>query len=150
MFFSKAVAFTGLTREKISIFIDDLGCPHKPKALAKGKMAIYTFQRDGQYLKIGKVGQKSNARFQNQHYGAHRAKSNLAKSLLHDPDLNMYSLNENNIDEWIRNNIQRIDLLIDPIDTRTDVFVLNLLEAFLHWQVSSKVAEGGYRDGQEE
>ena len=133
--FLKALTLAGVTLEKTSIMVDDLGCPHIPRGLPKGKMAVYTFQRDGKYLKIGKVGPKSSARFKNQHYGPHRAKSNLARSLLADADLAMCSLSENNIDQWIRNNIRRVDILIDE---RTDIFVLNFLEAFLHCKFRPK------------
>jgi hypothetical protein len=133
--FLKALVLAGVTLEKTCISVDDLGCPHEPNPLPAGKMAIYTFQRDGRYLKIGKVGPKSNARFRNQHYGPHRAKSNLAKSLLDDPDFAMCSLSENNIDAWIRNNIRRIDILIDQ---QVGIFVLNFLEAFLQCRFRPK------------
>lgn len=136
--FLKALKLAGLTLESNRISVDDLGCPHTPRGLPKGKIAIYTFQRDGRYLKIGKAGPKSNAQFRNQHYGPRRAKSNLAKSLLADPDLVMFSLTENNIDQWIRNNIRRIDILIDLVDEQTDIFVLNFLEAFLHCKFRPK------------
>ena len=98
-------------------------------------MAIYTFQKDGEYLKIGKAGPNSDARFRSQHYSPNRAKSNLAKSLLDDPDMAPNNLGESIIAEWIKNNIRRIDILID---SDTNIFVLNFLEAFLHCKFKPK------------
>lgn len=133
--FIKALAGAGVTLDSAKITIDDLGCPHTPKGLPSGKMAIYTFQKDGQYLKIGKAGPNSDARFRSQHYSPYRAKSNLAKSLLDDKDMAIHNLDENNVDEWIRKNIHRIDILLDQ---DVGIFVLNFLEAFLHCKFKPK------------
>ena len=127
--FLEALQIAGVTFDRNKISIDDLGCPHTPRGLRNGEMAIYTFQRAGQYLKIGKAGSSSNARFRSQHYSPYRANSNLAKSLLNDPDMQSCGFDENNIDEWIKQNIRRIDILIDE---DAGIFVLNFLEAFLH------------------
>jgi hypothetical protein len=133
--FLEALKLTGIFLDRDRITIDDLGCPHVPKGLPHGKMAIYTFQKDGKYLKIGKAGANSNARFKSQHYRSHLAKSNLAKSLLNDPDMAVNKLNESDVNEWIRNNTRRIDILID---STTDIFILNFLEAFLHCKFEPK------------
>ena len=45
------------------IDIEDLGCPHETTTLPKGKMAVYAFFYGNKCLKIGKVGSKSNARY---------------------------------------------------------------------------------------
>lgn len=133
--FIKALAFADITLDSNKVAIDDLGCPHVPKGLPTGKMAIYTFQKDGRYLKIGKAGPSSDARFRSQHYSPYRAKSNLAKSLLDDKDMTQYNLDENNIDDWIKNNIHRIDILVDQ---DAGIFVLNFLESFLHCKFNPK------------
>ena len=133
--FLEALRLAGVNLNDSKISFDDLGCPHTPKHMPKGKMAIYTFQRNGQYLKIGKAGSRSNARFRSQHYSPYRANSNLAKSLLNDPDMQSCGLDENNIDEWIKQNIRRVDILIDE---DADIFVLNFLEAFLHCAFNPK------------
>jgi hypothetical protein len=133
--FFEALRLAGVNVDKAKISIDDLGCPHAPKGLPRGKMAIYTFQKDGEYLKIGKAGPNSDARFRSQHYSPNRAKSNLAKSLLDDPDMAPNNLGESIIAEWIKNNVQRIDILID---SDTNIFVLNFLEAFLHCKFKPK------------
>jgi len=127
--FLEALKLTGMFLDRGRITINDLGCPHAPKGLPHGKMAIYTFQKDGEYLKIGKAGANSKARFQSQHYRSHLAKSNLAKSLLNDPDMAIYKLAESNVSDWIRISTRRVDILID---SDTNIFILNFLEAFLH------------------
>jgi len=121
-----------------AIIIDDLGCPHKPKKLQAGKMAVYIFRKDGEnaeYLKIGKAGSRSNARFNSQHYGPNRAKNSLAGCLLNDPGMVPYHLDSNNVGNWIRQNIHRIDILIDQ---KEGIFVLNFLESFLHCKFRPK------------
>lgn len=59
------------------------------------------FRYNDQFLKIGKVGPKNNARFQNQHYNPNSAQSNLAKSIINDA--NMISvIRETSIGKWIK------------------------------------------------
>jgi hypothetical protein len=127
--FIKSIAFSGVAVPLDSVQIQDLGCPHIPKSLPSGKMAVYAFEMNGVFLKIGKAGAKSGARFRSQHYSPTRANSNLAKSLLADATLAHHQLNNQNIEEWIKNNVRRIDILIDK---ELGMFVLNFLEAFLH------------------
>lgn len=133
--FLQALALAGVELERAKITIDDLGCPHKPKGLPKGKMAVYIFEKGGQFLKIGKAGSNSDARFRSQHYSPYRAQSNLARSLLNDPKSAAYQLDESNINSWIKQNIRRIDLLLDE---DVGIFVLNFLEAFLHCALNPK------------
>ncbi len=133
--FLSALAIAGVTLDRARISIEDLGCPHAPKGLPSGKMAIYTFKKGKIYLKIGKAGPNSDARFRSHHYNPYRAKSNLAKSLLDDGDMEMYNLDEDNIDDWIRQNIRRIDILLDK---DAGIFVLNFLESFLHCKFNPK------------
>lgn len=133
--FLKALELAGITLEERSIDIKDLGCPHTPNELPKGKMAIYTFQFQGRYLKIGKAGPKSNARFRSHHYGPHRANSSLARCLLSDSDMKPYHLDYNNVGNWIRQNTHRIDILLDQSE---DIFVLNFLESFLQCKYRPK------------
>lgn len=98
-------------------------------------MAVYIFQKDGQFLKIGKAGPNSDARFRSQHYSPYRAQSNLARSLLNDRDAEAYQLDEGNVDSWIKKNVRRIDILLDR---DVGIFVLNFLEAFLHCALKPK------------
>ena len=76
-----------LTRD-IEIEIVDRGCPHKqPSGLEKGCAAVYSFlDKNGKFLKIGKVNEKSQARHISQHYGF-SAPSTLAKSICNDKNM---------------------------------------------------------------
>lgn len=133
--FIHALALAGIQLDKTKITIDDLGCPHKPNGLPKGKMAVYLFEKGNDFLKIGKAGPNSDARFRSQHYSPYRAQSNLASSLLNDPDAATNSLDESNIDDWIKTNVRRIDILLDA---DVGIFILNFLEAFLHCALNPK------------
>ena len=109
------------------IEIVDWGCPHKTKILPNGKMAVYLFFLGNDCLKIGKVGPNSNARYNSQHYNPKDSKSNLANSILSDNSF-PEKINDNEIGNWIKNNIQRINVLIDE---NVGIFALNFIEAYL-------------------
>ncbi|MEG2411512.1 MAG: hypothetical protein RSA29_07385 [Clostridium sp.] len=113
----------------------DRGLPHSCKSLLKGKMGIYIFKYKDTYLKIGKVGAKSNARFTSQHYNPNSSNSNLAKSILSDDEMIKLGLDESNIEKWIKNNTSRIDILLDE---DLGIFTLNLFEACLHYKFRPK------------
>lgn len=113
----------------------DRGQPHVPMPLPKNKRAVYMFIHENHFLKIGKAGVNSNARFQSQHYNHKSVSSNLAKSILNDKDMKSYKLNEENISSWIKNNCRRIDILID---SNTSVFKMDLIEAILHYKYEPK------------
>ncbi|OAB39286.1 hypothetical protein PMSD_04985 [Paenibacillus macquariensis subsp. defensor] len=104
------------------------GKPHVCKMVA-GKMYIYTYQYQDEYLKIGKAGIKSKARFYSHHYNPESSKSNLAKSIVSDPAMSKYLLTSSSVGDWIKNNVTRIDL---EIDVALGVFGLNLIESILH------------------
>jgi len=115
--------------------IIDRGCPHSPFGLISGKMGIYIFEFKGVCLKIGKAGEKSNARFRSQHYLPKSSQSNLSKSILNDSNMKNYELNEHKIGDWIKNNTRRIDIFID---SELGIPVLNLLEAYLQCKFRPK------------
>lgn len=87
--------------------------PHTPKSLPEGKIAVSIFKYGDEYLKTGRFGPNSNARFQSQHYLPNSSLSNLAKSILNDSNFHEQGLNANNIGDWIKNNCRRIDIIID-------------------------------------
>lgn len=111
--------------------IVDRGRPHAPGTLPRGTMGIYTFLYNDEFLKIGKAGPRSNARFFSQHYRADGAQSTLAKSLLADEAMAPLGLTEESVGDWIRQNTRRIDILLDE---RLGVFALELIEAALHYR----------------
>jgi hypothetical protein len=49
--------------------VDITPAPHRPKGLPIGRMAAYCFFLNGQALKIGIAGPKSDARFRSHQYG---------------------------------------------------------------------------------
>ena len=116
--------------EKESYKIIDRGVPHKPESLEDGKMAVYMFKYGDEYLKIGKVGSKSNARFLSHHYNPKSSGSNLARSLV-----KYDNIEEKGVGDWIKNNCRRVDILLDE---ELDDFALELVEAILHYRFRPK------------
>jgi hypothetical protein len=108
-----------------------LAAPHRPpNRLPLGYMAVYGFWNAGTWLKIGKVGPKSNARYTSQHYSPGSAGSTLAGSLCNC--LVMKALPEfraSDVGLWIRTNTCRVNILV-PSSKPPEL--LSLLEAFLH------------------
>ena len=124
----------GKTLDESRYEIIDRGVPHKSGGLPKGKMGVYTFWYNGQFLKIGKAGPNSDARFRSQHYGFN-AQSTLAGSIMSDVEMSELGITETNIGDWIRNNCRRIDILID---TSAGIFALELVEGILHYVYEPK------------
>lgn len=117
------------------IMIKDRGVPHNPPKWEKGMMAVYTFSYKGHFLKIGKAGQKSKARFTNQHYNPGSANSTLAASILRDSEMSYLNLDENSVGDWIKNNCRRIDVMI-PVEM--GIFALELVESIFHFKYEPK------------
>lgn len=111
-----------------NIRVVDRGMPHKPTSLPKDEMGIYMFEYESAFLKIGKVGAKSNARFLSQHYNPRSSMSNLAISILGDELMTPFHLTESNVGDWIKTNTRRIDILVD---VELGMHVLNFIEAAL-------------------
>ena len=87
--------------------IIDRGMPHTPATLKRGTMGIYTFLYNEEFLKSGKAGPNSNARFSNQHYLPRSSQSNLSKSILKDPAMQDLGITEDNVGDWIKKNTRR-------------------------------------------
>jgi hypothetical protein len=99
-------------------------------------MAIYAFWWNDEWLKIGKVGQKSQARYISQHYNTGSAMSTLAGALANDPRMEIVSgFDKQNPGAWIKNATCRVNILISSQRRRE---VLSLLEAFLHVRLNPK------------
>jgi len=113
------------------IDIVDRGVPHVPRSLPFGKMAVYVFIFNETFLKIGKVGANSNARFLSQHYNPASSASNLAISILTDHEMSKYGITSSNVGDWIKKNCRRIDIFIDA---KLGMFTLDLIEAILHYK----------------
>jgi hypothetical protein len=116
---------------KADITVEYLNAPHRsPTRLPAGQMAIYGFWHDGVWLKIGKAGPKSAARYTSQHYSPISAISTLARSLIGDPAMRgVAGFDPERSGDWIRANTCRVNLLLPA---NRSVELLSLLEAFLH------------------
>lgn len=100
---------------------------HKPTKLPEGYFAVYIFQHNKNYLKVGKVsGSKNNDRYYQHHYIVKGANSTLAKSLSLDP---IYSkkIIKGNEREWILKNTSRFNILIPK---SYEANFVNFAEAF--------------------
>jgi len=93
-------------------------------------MAVYGFWNDGIWLKLGKAGPKSQARYTSQHYNKGNAQSTLAGSLTNDPQMRVVAgFDLQNPGAWIKVSTCRVNILL-PSQRRKEL--LSLLEAFLH------------------
>lgn len=123
--------YLGKPINKENFDVINRGVPHVPMVLPKGRMGVYIFIHEDKFLKIGKVGFNSNARFQSQHYSPYSSRSNLAKSILSDEAMISKGIHVKNVSVWIKNNCQRIDVIID---SSVGIFSLGLIEAILHYK----------------
>lgn len=135
--FRAATRLAGVELLNTAILIERLPAPHiPPTKLPAGKMAVYVFSKGIDVLKVGKVGARSQARYTSQHYNASSSKSNLAKSLLDDHEfLAVANVDEATVGRWIKNNIDRVNFLLDE---RIGVPVLTLLESFLQCRLKPR------------
>lgn len=111
--------------------IIDRGMPHVPCPLKRGTMGVYTFLYKDAFLKIGKAGPNSSARFFSQHYLPASSASNLSKSLLNDSDMKGLGMTGDTVGDWIKQNTRRIDIILDE---SLGIFTLELIEAALHFK----------------
>jgi len=108
------------------IKVTPLGVPHKPVALPKGWQGVYAFGLGTAWLKVGRAGPNSNARWVSQHYKATRSLSNLAWSLLRYTHLSSFehpslpaglkvqltTMQPDAIGDWIKQHAVRVNITI--------------------------------------
>lgn len=136
--------------------IERLGIPHKPTSLPAGWQGVYSFRWGSGWLKVGKAGPRSAARWLSHHYGADRALSTLAFCLVRygrlatqeDPLLpglraKLERVDPDAIGEWIKKNTDRVNVLIG---SETGTAGLAQLESIAH-RVLKPVFEGPWRFG---
>ncbi|MDL2232516.1 hypothetical protein LJC63_02910 [Ruminococcaceae bacterium OttesenSCG-928-L11] len=133
-YISSVTTALGKPLDDSSYEIIDRGVPHKPAGLPFGKMGVYTFWYNGRFLKIGKAGPNSDARFRSQHYGFNAA-STLAGSIMSDSEMLALGITEGDAGDWIKKNCRRIDILIDA---SVGIFALELVEGILHYVYEPK------------
>ncbi len=124
-----------IARDEIEIIY--LPAPHtRPSRLPVGKMAAYGFWGNGRWLKIGKAGPNSNARYTSQHYIAGSAMSTLAGSLASDPHMTTVpGFDPQAPGAWIKAATHRVNILLP---SHREKALLSLLEAFLHLRLKPR------------
>lgn len=129
--FLRAAELAGTNIAQADLVLEFLAAPHRPPArIPSGKMAVYAFWGSGCWLKIGKVGPHSHARYANQHYNSKSAQSTLAGCLQHCPMAKeVDGFDPGRAGEWIKANTHRINILISAEQPPE---LLSFLEAFLH------------------
>ena len=90
---------------------------HIPLALPANSAAIYIFKWNDFYLKVGKVNENSNARYQSQHYNSNSSPSNLSKTLKNESEFHALARQYPDTDQgnWIKENTTRFNILIPSI-----------------------------------
>ncbi|RYH00344.1 MAG: hypothetical protein EON58_00580 [Alphaproteobacteria bacterium] len=135
--FTVVARLAGVELPDDAIALEVLPAPHSsPKSLPSGKMAVYLFSKDGEALKVGKVGARSCARYTSQHYNPGSATSTLAASILSDAVA--HGLQDADIafvGRWIRQNVDRANFLVDA---RYGKHLLALLEAFIQCKLTPR------------
>ena len=126
----RVAELAGFPLSENDLVIEQLPAPHKPSTrLPPGKMAVYLFRHRDRVLKVGKAGPNSEARYTSQHYSSRAAPSTLAASLLkHGPEVGIPELDEATVGDWIRQNTDRCNFLLD---SGYPIRLLTLLESFL-------------------
>jgi hypothetical protein len=129
--FGKVAALANAEFAADSITVEIAAKPHEsPKKLPTGKMAVYAFFLNGQALKVGKVGPKTNARYTSQHYNPASAGSTLARSIsMNATTVGPVGIDHGSVGDWIRRHTDRVNLLL-PVPLGLPI--LSLLESFLH------------------
>lgn len=105
---------------------------------------VYVFMNDKGCFKVGKAGSKSKARWNSHHYNLDETTpSTLPKSIIKNKTkfkeyfpLELHqeidALEKSNFQEWIKNNLSRIEFLFKD---NGDLFTLNLLEALAQFHL---------------
>lgn len=135
--FIQIAKIADVTISEQDIIVEKLSAPHSPpKDLPEGKITVYIFFWKDQCLKVGKVGQRSQARYTSQHYNPNSSQSNLAKSILKDKsNLGLVHINEESVGNWIKQETTRINFLLNE---DLGIYVLSLLEAFLQCKLKPR------------
>jgi len=115
--------------------------PNRKKEIIDGNGYVYFYIHNGKALKVGKAGPKSHARILNHHYHPNSSSSNLAKSLLDDPDLN---ISDKLVTEWISDNTTKVLLQVswDKMEDEHMHMYLGLLESWFIMLLRPKYEKG--------
>src|SRR5207244_12580508 len=114
----------GIGPARAEVRVQRLGRPHIASMLPTGWQGVYSFRYDDTWLKVGKAGPKSGARWISQHYNPRSAMSTLAFSLikygyfstdehptLRDLRTKLREIAADDIGDWIKANTERVNIL---------------------------------------
>ena len=130
--------FERITNISISATFMKNSSAHSPTTLQTGWCGVYVFMNDKCCFKVGKAGVKSKARWNSHHYNLDESTpSTLPKSIMKhknkfkqqysiEKHKEIDSLAKSNIQNWIKQNMSRIEFLFQD---NGDSFALGLLEA---------------------
>ena len=133
--------FTGID---CSALYMEMGQAHIPTALKNDEKGVYVFLYGSHCFKVGKAGPKSQARWNSHHYNLDKkTPSTFPKSIQKDVERfkrffpvekheEIDGLNPNNIKEWIRCNISRIEFKISSSESD---YALNFLESLIQFRL---------------
>lgn len=136
--------FNEITSIEVKVLYMNMGEEHIPTTLEKGKQGVYIFFNENTCFKVGKAGSKSKARWNSHHYNIDNSTpSTLAKSIInHKNETKKYfpvekhteidNLSKDNMKNWIKNNMSRIEFIIPE---EKNGFSLNLLEALAQFEL---------------
>ena len=139
--------FLQITGIKVDARFFPKGPLHQPSALPIGKQGVYVFLTDDHCFKVGKAGPKSKARWNSHHYCLDgTTRSAFTKSIIKNKERFKLYFSENqrpeieqlakdNIGNWIKYNISRIELLLPQSEGG---YALNLLEALVQYRLNPK------------
>ena len=134
--FVQAAALAGVLIHRSEIVMNymEAGTHTPPSSLPTGMFAVYVFMYGDRCLKVGKAGPKSAARFCSHHYGANRAPSTLAASLLKCPGaIDESCLDEVDVEAKILQKTSRVNFLLP---STYGPFALSLFEAFVQCRLN--------------
>ena len=133
--FIEIARISGIEISKTDIEHEVLTTPHRSKSLPIGKQAVYIFSIGSDrpvFLKVGKVGPNSNARFNSQHYHPGRSMSNLANSLLNAREqwesFGISELDSESVGPWLK---EHTDIDHFYLADSLGKYPLSLLEIFI-------------------
>lgn len=144
-------SFESITGVQLDAKFMQNGDEHKPTTLQQGKCGVYAFMNEKRCFKVGKAGANSPARWNSHHYNLDGSTpSTMPKSIQkHTKEFKAFfpegmhseieQLKAENIKGWVKNNLSRMEFLIDSCD---DATILNLLEAIVQFNLKP-LFEGG-------
>lgn len=139
-----AQEFKRITDVEISATFMPSGPGHNPTSLQKGMCGVYAFMSGDCCFKVGKAGPKSKARWNSHHYNLDETTpSTMPKSIIKNRALfkrcfaeakhgEIDQLSKENIQQWIKDNMSRMEFLIKD---QGDGLALNLLEALVQFRL---------------